>query len=746
MMIGYDRFKFALANIDGTQWRLFETLANTFISDEYPSLRPLASASGDEGMDAGLFFPSDELKTALQFSVRKDWEAKIVETCKRLKVTHPETNVLIFASNQNIGAAGNSIKKVARQEYSLFLDVRDREWFLTQRNASAKVIAEADSFCNRIGDPQLSGPQSIEHRAQALSDLESKAAFVYLGLQWEDDTREKGLTKLCFDALVRSALRDTTSESRISRQEVRDQIARLLKGAHRPMLDAQVDGALGRLAKVYVRHWKKNDEFCLTWQERTRLASRLAEISFLDEALQDQILHSMTSLAGEMELQLPKKKDALIEFIRKVLERVLLTRGEVFADAVAHDKGAFVRFEDVDAIVDRVLATNRAPANLERRLVVAVIQDILISTRDEVRKYLKGLADTYTLFAFMRETPDVQSAVVKIFSDGDIWLDTSVVLPMFAETLLDEPARSHTHLIEAAEECGLKIYVTNGVVEEIATHIQRCRAYRRFLEQGTARGDSPFLLNAYKEAGYDPDQVNAWLQRFAGERFPEDDVAEYLEDSYSIRVVDLEDFSAQASDVLRAAVSEIWHEVREVREKRRETLGFPTMDPLTRAKLVNHDVENYVGIVMRREIRRERRSAFGYKSWWLTFDGTAFRAHNEIRTRIDERVPVSPALSPDFMLHYLSVGPVRARLSKRTEESLPLMMNMSVLDAVPNELLELADDLRAELSDLPPNVVNRKIREVLEDARLLLGSMGKAGESGLTEDIRRRLMAQARVR
>lgn len=39
---------------------------------------------------------------------------------------------------------------------------------------------------------------------------------------------------------------------------------------------------------------------------------------------------------------------------------------------------------------------------------------------EEVRAFLRSLADTYTLFAFMRETPDVQSAIVKIFSDGDI--------------------------------------------------------------------------------------------------------------------------------------------------------------------------------------------------------------------------------------------------------------------------------------------------------------------------------------
>ena len=73
------------------------------------------------------------------------------------------------------------------------------------------------------------------------------------------------------------------------------------------------------------------------------------------------------------------------------------------------------------------------------------------------------------------------------------------------------------------------------------------------------------------------------------------------------------------------------------------------MDVVTRSLLVSHDVENYVGIQMRREARRERRSAFGYKSWWLTLDGTAFRVKALLANRLDGRHMGSPAISPDFM-------------------------------------------------------------------------------------------------
>jgi hypothetical protein len=54
------------------------------------------------------------------------------------------------------------------------------------------------------------------------------------------------------------------------------------------------------------------------------------------------------------------------------------------------------------------------------------------------RAYLHRVADSYTLLAFLREMPDVQAAMVKMFSHGEIWLDTSMVLPLMAEELIDD--------------------------------------------------------------------------------------------------------------------------------------------------------------------------------------------------------------------------------------------------------------------------------------------------------------------
>jgi hypothetical protein len=139
---------------------------------------------------------------------------------------------------------------------------------------------------------------------------------------------------------------------------------------------------------------------------------------------------------------------------------------------------------------------------------------------------------------------------------------------------------------------------------------------------------SCYLLN-----GRDPGGFERWLETFCGEVRPEDDIISYLTEFLGIAVSDLGEFAEQADPTMRAMVAEIWHEARDQRDRKAAALGAPPTDPGIRARLVAHDMENYVGVIMRRARRGERRSAFGYKSWWLTLDGTAFRVHKELAER-----------------------------------------------------------------------------------------------------------------
>ena len=89
--------------------------------------------------------------------------------------------------------------------------------------------------------------------------------------------------------------------------------------------------------------------------------------------------------------------------------------------------------------------------------------------------------------------------------------------------------------------------------------------------------------------------------------------------------------------------------------------------------------------------------------------------------------PESPVLSADFMVNYLTFGPVRRRIGKVKEAQLPLMMEFGTTRYPTPKLMAKAENLRGELEDLPDRVVRRRVRDHLDRARRSLGPIAYAG-------------------
>ena len=113
------RFALALERLQPSDWRRFEDLASKFLAAEYPSLRTVASGSGDRGRDAFPFTPLDDSSIVLQYSVTGGWEDKIVRTARRIREEFSGATLLIYVTNQEIGAAADRLRTRLRQEFGL---------------------------------------------------------------------------------------------------------------------------------------------------------------------------------------------------------------------------------------------------------------------------------------------------------------------------------------------------------------------------------------------------------------------------------------------------------------------------------------------------------------------------------------------------------------------------------------------------------------------------------------------------
>lgn len=722
-----ERFAFALDSLEPGDWARFERFASDFLVFDYSQIRTVAAAGGDLGRDSEIFSPDGDATTLLQYSVTKGWSTKIRDTAKRIRTNFPDASILVYVTNQPIGAAADELKKELRKQHKLILDIHDRNWFLERLGNPPERQAIAERLAVDVADPILGSKGVIESKAPALTGFESKVAVLHLQLQWEDDSRDKGLTKLSFEALVKSVLRGTTAETRLTRSKIHEAIHNLLPNHPVEVVTAYADSALARLEKKAVRHWKQLDEFCLTHEESLRVRDGMTRKEIKCRELDDAITLTLNEYFDAP--LIPEAASALCARTRRVLDDFLLKKGEEFASAVARGESFGVRDDTLDPLVSNDFSSIPDTTNLGADAISAVrstLREILQRSNPTVRHYLREVADGYTLFGFLRAVPDVQKIVQKVFRDGEIWLDTSVLLPVLAESLLSDDEAIMSPLLRAACDAGIKLRVTTGVIEELERHINRCITYYR-MPPGQWTGSVPFLFAMYSLCGRPTSDFLNWIQEFCGKERPMDDIAEYLSSEWGVEVEDLHEYVDSTEEKLRWEVEQIW---REAHEARRNS-GLVEHEDHIIERLVSHDVECFLGVVGKR--KQVVVSELGYSHWFMTFDRTVRDFETKLTASLGRAAPKAPVMSPDFLANYLAVGPVRAQVSKVSEASLPVALFDILSDHVPVELLEVAEVVRKECGAVNERLIRRRLRDTLDSFKKHRGAIAKGGFTALRE-------------
>lgn len=723
-MLHRKRLELAFEQIQSSEWARFEQFASAFLTSDFPNIRTMATPSGDEGRDAELFSPQGDTGTMLQYSVTEQWNQKIKDTVKKIKKNFPHVTDLVYVTNKVIGAKGDPIRREVRKDQNIVLDIYDRNYFLDRFEGDTHRETVAANFAKDIVDPYLERKQIIQKSDVGLSIGESRAALVFLELQWEDDTREKGLTKLAFDGLVRLALRDTNLDARIGRSEVQELVAGMLPARERDFVVSETNKSLTRLAKKFIRHHntRGEDSFCLTNDESQRIKDRLAQNELENIRLDSEIEHTLRSTLPDTEFADPNRLRDLLKVCRSAIEKYMLQRGELFVSAIQSSQVDRLSFDSLHTIVDIEIrhhfSTTPIPEKLVQRVAVAS-ERILTSSTDAVEAHLRSLADSYTMMAFLKETPDVQNAVRKMFSEGEIWLDTSVILPLFSEDLLLESEGQFRRLLNAAHNAGIKLKVTPGVVEEVERHMNRSLACSIQTGLNTWQGSYPYLYSYYIATGASPSGFQSWLEKFRGTYRPEDDVSDYIKQFFHIATQDIVSDLDKSDPDLRNFVKEEWLKIHKERRRHGDS------DPLLALRLAEHDTENFIGVIVRRH--QQEVSAFGYTSWWLTLDQMAFTITARLKSAGAIKAPPSPVMSADFLSNYLAFGPLRDKVSKATPEGLPVALDPALVQYISPELIAIAKKVRSESEGLEEYIIRRNVRDAMDNARRRVGAVTQNG-------------------
>lgn len=710
-------FKFALDRLEPSDWAQFERLCSAFLSTEFSSLRTMATASGDGGRDAELYSPDNSPIIAIQYSVTSHWNTKIKDTIKRISKTFPDIRILIYMSNQVIGAECDKLKQEAlKQGFSV--DIRDRSWFLERVNTNANREQAAQKLANRIAVPYLASEKIINKAASPLSTKEARAALLYLGLQWQDDASDKGLTKLSFDALVRAALRNSTADNRMSRQSILDTVYKMLPSADTHIVKPLIESALARLTKKYIRHWPQDDHFCLTHEERLRIQAHLADVENQQALFRKMIHDECEACLRSIKVLNDEHCNDLESRVPRIIERFLLRRGECFASSVLSEQLDRLGVDELASIIHADVTLIRPPKAIIKyfpQLIVTIVRSIFSSDSPCLQPYLRKLSASYTLFSFLNQTPDVQNATRKLFSHGTIWVDTSVLLPLIAEQLeTDDSQKRLSRLFATCDKLGIELRVTSGVVQEVNAHMNNAitcsRSYRW-------EGRVPYLYYQYIRTGGNPNGFASWASAFRGDERPDDDLAQFLSEVFQIQRKDFDGAHVGVDDELRHAIDRLWSEAHIARRAN----GFSVNDPTTRL-LIKHDVETYLGVISLR--KGEQVSELGYKHWLLTLDSIAWAIRDKLVGEFPARTPPSPLMSLSYLLDCITFGASRMVVGKTDEMSLPLILDVEMSESMPHDFIKLAEDERSKSCGIPDFIVRRNVRDAIDKARRKKGCLG----------------------
>lgn len=712
MAITRERFDMAMSRLGSGEWEQFERLASSFLATEYLSLRTMASPSGDGGRDSELFTDDGEPTTAMQYSVTGDWSGKIRQTNQRLDQTFPTISTLVYLTNQVIGANADSLKKELRLK-GRYLDVRDRSWFLDRANADSNREGAAEALARRVVDPLLPSGEADSNLVTGLDSDEAKTALLFLEMQVQDTGKSLGLTKASYDTLTLAALRDTSTAKRTKRQDIYTKVQSFLPSHPVSQTRMKVDASLKRLEQKAVRHRKDGDEYHLLDSEIERVNESVAKIDTLKRDFEADLL----SVLLQSQNITVTDQGRFVGAARKVLETYFLRKGEDFAQAAVLSAPHSV---DDTTLKSVALEVTKSDIGIKGRPALEVMLNTinnLVSTPSAATSaYLALLLESYTLFAFLAATPDVQKATRSMFGSGEIWLDTSVLLPILAETAMPEGQRPFTEMFKQARNAGLKLYVTQGVLEEVERHINRSKAYARL---DSWEGDVPFLYASYGIAGGKKSGFAKWVEGFVGDHDPVQDIADYLRTDHKITLESADNHERVSKD-LENEIRQIWQDVTTERRA--------TGDPYQLLRLAAHDAEVYLHVLSSR-IGQHGRAPLGYTNWWLTLDTKARGIMDRVDPKLRPKINIGPVLSIDYLIRYLAFGPSREKVDV-TGAALAKVYADTLVEPIPPELMALVTELRTQHAELSENVVNRRIRDTLNIERSRLGVIDAEGPIG----------------
>jgi hypothetical protein len=521
---------------------------------------------------------------------------------------------------------------------------------------------------------------------------------VYVFLQYENKERlsKGGLVIPVVDALIYWTLRETDPDKAVmlSRAEIKTRIQGLFPGAASNLLPS-VDDRLKLLAtkggggEQRVRHYPKEDSFCLPYNMRSELAAKSAEEAALFSSVRESLIDRAKTTGAASPAQV-----ALV--CERAIYRYFHDQGLILAAFLEKRlDGISINDQVVEAELKAVIGEGEIGDQKSYAAALSILRIVFYTPNEVEAVFLKRLSRTSLLLFSLKHCPSLIEYFNQLSGEFRLLVGTDILVKALSETFLPAEDRHVTNLLKVARAFGAHLILTEPVLRELFTHLHAAylefrnhyAASEQYITAALASQCDRILIRTYFYAKLFRKQVTGW-KAFIN-RFVDPDELERKSEKgamglqgFICKTFDLEFMTKEetSSGVDADATKRLATDLNQRYAQKNEMLG-------------ENDAQMVLAVYAQRRSHKEQQKydGFGLRTWWLTKETRVLKYTSTI---VRESGGVPYIMRPEFLLNFLTLSPKGEEVDAAVLELLPSHVGLQIGQHLPeNHMHQILDEI-----------------------------------------------------
>lgn len=704
--VNKEAFKYALSNFG--KGEVFEEFAHSFLSQVLADKFIPVGGTKDKGIDGSLrLYKKNTTPTFIyQISTELDYIGKINDSIEKLKKNGITIDQLVYVTSRKINDK-SKIEDNFLIKNKIPLRIIDVDWFASNVINDEKLVLLYETFIES-NVHEFHKPDKQYVVGNFITD---PRLYVFLRQQFDSSTSSLEIEKKLADTLILYGLEGTASETKTFRSntEIKAKIAQFVKFNPQSLYDT-IDDRLNVLSEKprQINHHKKEDVYCLPYQTRLVLKERDIEELEIFELFQKQTVAQLNKYLSDKEIKATK----LLELVEETIHGIYHKQGIEFSSFVIEGKSTDIIESALPDIVGEIVDNShivQKNKNEVKKALLMTIRSITYNGTKEQREYLRRLSQTYTMMFMLKWDPHLAASFQKIASQLKIYVDTSIIIPALSEAFLENNKRRYWNLLEGAHKAGVKLTINNVILDELASHFHMIKnkyktQYKNiehmYLEdEASTLYVDEIMIRAYlySKSRKKVENFNSFIEEFANPNLAsaKRDILNFLQEEFNFQYEDTTEIEKKINE-------------EDIKKLTEELTG-----PKQSKEKAATDARLMLMIYKQREINNENesKSAFGFKTWWLSQDIQTYRA---IQNVFGDKYNVNCYMRSDFLYNYIALSPKKTEIDNMFKEIFPSMMGINLSYHLPKEVCSHINKSLNEHKDSKPTRIKRAIRNYTE--------------------------------